>query len=289
MHYGRTITIFWDDGTPDGIITASLSNWNGECIKIPREDVSGADYDEMNGPGVYFLICTDTEDDQNAVYVGEAENLRTRLKQHIQDFKSGKEKYYWQNAVMFTGSELNKTLIRYLEHNLTMRAWAAKRYAVLTKNTFADSIVKRHEKAAMEEFMDNIQTLLAALNYRILEPLPKGKEEKATGDTRDADLFLKLGKAEGKGILTEDGQFLLLAGSHVNDVQIKSCPPGAVKRREAAVADGSVSPDWITTEDMMFKSTSAAASFLTGYAVSGPHSWKNEEGRSLFEMQKDGD
>lgn len=136
MAYGKTITIYLDEGTPDGIITASLSNWNGCCVKVPREDVAGADYEELDGPGVYFLVCTDTEDEQDAVYIGEAENLRKRLQQHILDFKNGKEKYFWQKAVMFTGSELNKTLIRYLEHNLTLRARSAKRYKVLTKNTY---------------------------------------------------------------------------------------------------------------------------------------------------------
>ena len=167
MVHGKTITIFLADGTADGIITAHLSNWNGECIKIPREDVSHSDFEELDGPGVYFLICTDTEDGQDAVYVGEAENLRKRLCQHILDHKNGKEKYYWQNAVMFTGSELNKTLIRYLEHHLTVRARSAKRYTILTKNTYGDSVIKRHEKEAMEEFIDNIQILLSALNYRI--------------------------------------------------------------------------------------------------------------------------
>lgn len=26
MTYGKTVTIYFDDGTPDGIVTASLSN-----------------------------------------------------------------------------------------------------------------------------------------------------------------------------------------------------------------------------------------------------------------------
>lgn len=156
MSHGKTITIYLEEGTPDGMVTASLSNWNGICVKAPREDIAHSDYEELDAPGVYFLVCTDTEDGQDAVYIGEAENLRKRLVQHILDHKSGKEKYYWQNAIVFAGSELNKTLIRYLEHNLTVKARAAKRYAVLTKNTYGDSVVKRHEKAAMAEFMDNI-------------------------------------------------------------------------------------------------------------------------------------
>lgn len=39
MH-GKTMEVFWFDGTGDGIITAELSNWNGEAIKIPRKDMT---------------------------------------------------------------------------------------------------------------------------------------------------------------------------------------------------------------------------------------------------------
>lgn len=136
MVYGKTV----NNGTPDGIISASLSNWNGVCIKAPRSEISRKDYEELDAPGVYFLVCTDTDDGQDAVYIGEAENVRSRLNIHIQDYSSGREIYYWQNAVVFTGSELNKTLIRYLEHNLTMKAKVAKRYTVLTKNTYSNIV-----------------------------------------------------------------------------------------------------------------------------------------------------
>lgn len=57
-----------------------------------------------------------------------------------------------------------------------MKAKAAKRYTVLTKNTYSQTVIKRHEKAAMDEFIDNIQILLSALNYRILNPLIQKKQ-----------------------------------------------------------------------------------------------------------------
>lgn len=281
MPYGKTITIYLEDGTPDGMVTASLSNWSGICVKAPREDIAHSDYEELDAPGIYFLICTDTEDEQDAVYIGEAENLRKRLVQHILDYKSGKEKYYWQKAVMFTGSELNKTLIRYLEHNLTQRARAAKRYAVLTKNTYSETVVKRHEKAAMDEFIDDIQILLSALNYRILDPLASVGEKSTVTDTGEEVFRFEYGEYYGRGYVAADGMFVLMAGAKINPDLKASCKDHT-RRERTAYADRI--KDGYTTEDIVFKGSSGAAGFVSGASISGPQSWKNSDGKRLKDI-----
>ena len=43
--------------------------------------------------------------------------------------------------------------------------------------------------------------------------------------------------------------------------------------------------DLVTTEDILFSSSSAAADFILGYSVSVPRSWKNEEGTTLKEIE----
>lgn len=283
MTYGKTVTIYFDDGTPDGIVTASLSNWNGIGLKVPRSEITREDYDELDAPGVYFLICTDTDDGQDAVYIGEAENVRNRLKMHVADFSSGKEKYYWQSAVVFTGSELNKTLIRYLEHNLTLKAKNAKRYRVLTKNTYSNTIIKRNKKAAMDEFMDNIQTLLSALNLRILDPLSKANTSKS--DSKEETLYFKARTYSGEGYFTSDDKFVLKKGAVVCPIETNSCQPSISKRRKNTV-DSGVIKDWITTEDIVFSSSSASAVFVAGYAINGPKNWKNKDGISVGDLRK---
>lgn len=62
-----------------------------------------------------FFFCKE-DDGTDSVYIGEAENLKDRLTQHIRDSQMEKEKYYWNTAVLFTGRDLNKALIRYLEN-----------------------------------------------------------------------------------------------------------------------------------------------------------------------------
>lgn len=298
MQYGRTVTIYFDNGTPDGIVTATLSNWSGVGLKVPRDEIQRKDYAELDAPGVYFLICTDTEDGKDAVYIGEAENLRKRLLQHFSEYKSGKEAFYWQCAVVFTGSDLNKALIRYLEHNLTVRARAADRYTVLTKNTYSDTVIKRQEKSAMTEFMDNITTLLSALNFRILDPkrlrAPNATSSETDTQEHQGDeavtedyglLHMDINGCHGEGYLTRDGGFILKAGATISSVQHSSCSDGIIRKRKSAIEAGKM-VDWVTIEDIEFTSTSYAAAFIAGSSQSGPKCWKNCEGVSLFELRK---
>ena len=82
---------------------------------------------------MYFLVCKDEENDEDSVYIGEAENVKDRLLQHLRDVATENEKYYWNPAVIFTGRDLNKALIRYLENRLVDLAQNSWRYEVLTK------------------------------------------------------------------------------------------------------------------------------------------------------------
>ena len=50
MGCGKTIELFWVNGTADGIITAELSNWNGKGTKLPRTEVSSCQRDDIREP-----------------------------------------------------------------------------------------------------------------------------------------------------------------------------------------------------------------------------------------------
>ena len=172
MAYGRAIELFLVNGTADSLITAELSNWNGKAIKIPRKGVALCDRDDIKGVGVYFLICQE-DDGTDSVYIGEAENVLDRLAQHLRDYQSGKEKYYWNTAVIFVGRDLNKALIRYLENRFVEIAKDCGRYAILTKNTYKNTVLKEAQIATMEEFIDNVKILINTLGYKVLVPVPK--------------------------------------------------------------------------------------------------------------------
>ena len=85
MAYGKTIELFLVNGTADSLIIAELSNWNGKAIKIPRIEVSTCYREDITQAGVYFLFCKE-DDGSDSVYIGEAENIKERLVQHLRDY-----------------------------------------------------------------------------------------------------------------------------------------------------------------------------------------------------------
>lgn len=207
MH-GKTIELFLVNGTAESIITAELSNWNGKAIKLPRTEVSDCSREDIAGVGVYFLLCQE-DDGTDSVYIGEAENVHERLLQHMRDYQSGKEKYYWNTVVIFVGRDLNKALIRYLENRLVETARISGRYQVLTKNTYKNTVLKESQISSMEEFIDNVKILLNALGYKVLVPAPA-----AADDT--TYLYCKGAGASAKGFVSAGG-FTVLSGSVISD------------------------------------------------------------------------
>ena len=280
MAYGKSIELFLVNGTADSLVTAELSNWNGKAIKIPRIEVTACKRDDITMPGVYFLFCKE-DDGSDSVYIGEAENVKDRLVRHLQEFKQGIETFEWNTAVIFIGRDLNKALIRYLENKLFEIVKECRRAKVLTKNTYKNTVLKESHTAAMNEFLENIKVLLNALGYKILEPYVD-KSVVASSDD-DSNLYLKNANVDAIGRVTTEG-FVVFKGAKVNDkTSVKSLSAGIVKLRDKLFTEGKV-VDLVTTEDLLFTSSSAAADFIFGYSVSGPMSWKNKDGLPLKDI-----
>lgn len=282
MIYGKTIELFLVNGTADSLIIAELSNWNGKAIKIPRIEVSSCDREDITQAGVYFLFCKE-DDGADSVYIGEAENVKERLLQHLRDYQSEKEKYYWNTAVIFIGRDLNKALIRYLENRFVRIAKDSKRYLVLTKNTYKNTVMKESQIAVMEEFVDNVKILINALGYKVLEPF--AQMDSSTIEVDDELLYITTsGSANATGKVTAEG-FVVFAGATINEkMSVKSLSAGMQKQRQK-LFDSSKIDNLMIKEDILFSSSSAAADFILGYSVSGPKMWKTKDGRTLKEIE----
>jgi hypothetical protein len=87
-----TIKLFLVHGDAKRLRTAELSNWTGKAIAGPRSELEGVlGRDEAVKSGVYFLSGTDSESGKSAVYVGEAESIRDRLRGHL-------DKDFWNHG-----------------------------------------------------------------------------------------------------------------------------------------------------------------------------------------------
>lgn len=274
LAYSKSINIFLPTGSSEGPIELEMLNWNGMVIKVPRKEVISYSDVELDKPGIYFLFCK-TDEDKEAVYVGEAENLLKRLKQHIADFNAEKEKYYWQVAVCVKGSDLNKALIRYLEDFYCRKIRQSSKYELLTKKTSSQIALKRAEQAAMEEFIDNINMLMGTIGYKAYED--------SAGHVSDRVYFYCKSKAgtDAKAYYSEAG-FVVCAGSRVAaNCTSKTFIESIYKEIFDELVTSGVIVDGIFAKEFTFTSPSAAADVVLQSYVSGNEYWNDASGKKL--------
>lgn len=298
MTHGRSIRIYLADGSAAGIRHAEVVNWTGQAIVCPRTRVAElAAWDESHRPGVYFLIGDDPNGSRPQVYVGEAEHVFERLKQHVKDEK----KDFFDQVLLLTSKDANltKAHVKYLESRLVELARQVDRVALLNANTPPRPSLPRADVAAMEEFLGPARLLMAALGFFGLQPLSKASPVGAQGPTPVADgpsgplstvtLHLSIPKrgVEAKGVATDEG-FVVLKGS-IGTKQLRSTlQKGWLTLREELIADGSIVVDGEAARferDVLFGSSSAAASIVAGGVWGGRTGWKTAEGATLADLE----
>lgn len=293
MARGKTIQLYLMDSVPKGRIKCTLANWTGIAYKIPRTELEKAkSIDYLKQSGVYFLFSTSDETQENIVYIGQAGTRKNGevILNRLQEHKRNPDKDYWTEAVAFTttNNTFGPTEISYLENQFTKLAIDSKRYIVKNSNEPSLGHVTEEKESELEEYIDYAKIVIGALGYRIFEPIIESPEIITTvlAPTPEPllSLILKQGKKEkiiAQGKQTNEG-FVIIKGSNIKSSTVKSVPTKALKDRERANLDD----NFVLLEDMLFNSPSSAASFVTGYVINGKDAWKDEQGRSLNEIEK---
>lgn len=175
-----TIRIFVQDGDPEGIRIADKMNWTGMGIAFPRNKLQEfKKLEKTSRPGVYVLVgySEDEENDLPTVYVGEAEDISTRLSNH----ESNKD--FWDRAIVFVSESdaLNKAHVKWLEHKLVERAFSIKMCRIENKTVPTAPTLSMHELADIQSFLDEMLSICPLLNLRVFEkskPVSINKKEK---------------------------------------------------------------------------------------------------------------
>ena len=275
---GRKITLFLIDGDPNGRIMCELSNWSGKAYKIPRNHIRVSDdRDDLNNTGIYMLFGKN-DDGNNLAYIGEAENIKQRLLQHLAS------KEFWNESIVFISKDnnLNKAHIKYLESRLYDLAKNADRYLLENSTKPTKSKISEPDQAEMEEFIDNLKLLVNTLGHKIFEPI-SGKSEDGAGD-----MVFQINK---KGLIatgkpTNEG-FVVFKGSEVS-LQIGAVNSSVISMREKYVIEGVIKEEngkAFFTKDVVFTSASLAANIVLGVSANGLIVWKCK-GKTLKELQQ---
>ncbi len=275
-----TIRIFLVHGDPKRLRTAELSNWTGKAVAGPRSEFEGViGREESGGSGVYFLTGNEPESGKLALYVGEAENIKDRIKAHL-------EKDFWNQIVYFISKDenLTKAHIRYLEGKLIEQARQANRALVMNGQS-SGAKLPESDREDMEIFLEKVNQLLPVLGVELLVPAAG----KAAANAEKEMLYCEIKGLKARGRLTPNG-FLVLKGSQAVLHERKSSQkyPWPLNMRQRLKDEGvlSVSEEHLVfTRDEEFSSPSAAAAVVHGGHANGLIAWKNDEGRTLKEIE----
>ena len=198
-----TIKIFLVHGDPKRLRTAELTNWTIKAVAGPRsefEEIIGRE--ESISSGVYFLTGNDPESGKPAVYIGEAENIKNRVKMHL-------ERDFWNQVVFFISKDenLTKAHIRYLEGELIAQARRAGR-ALVINNQNTSAKLPESDREDMKVFLEKIYQLLPVLGIELLVIATS----KAKTDAEKEMLYCEIKGLKARGHLSPNG-FLVLKGS----------------------------------------------------------------------------
>ena len=291
---GKSINLYLMDGSASGRIKCSLSNWTGTAYKIPRTELDKCkDRDDLKQSGVYFLFGTSDQTEESVVYIGQAgarkngEGILNRLQEH----KRNPDKEYWTEAIVFTTSNnsFGPTEISYLENRFCKLAMTAKRYVVKNGNDPTQGHITEEKESELEEFSDYAAIVMGVLGHRVFVPISSSADTFAVrnGSASEEPLFiLKTNKVYARGRRTSDG-FVVLNNSIVSPVPTKSCPD-TIKHLREKYAERIDSNNTLT-EDTLFSSPSAAAGFIVFASANGLIMWVNNEGKTLRDLENQGD
>ena len=275
-----TIKIFLVHGDPKRLRTAELSNWTGKAIAGPRSEFDSViAREESWNTGVYFLTGNEPETGNSIVYIGEAESIRDRLKNHL-------DKDYWNQVVFFISKDenLTKAHIRYLEGRLIELAKQAGR--VLIKNQQSSGArLPESDRADMEIFLEKVQQLLPVLGVEVIVPT----KVPAKGATKLDLLSCETKGLGATGYLTLNG-IVVLAGSQAVLEERPSSKkwPWAHNMRQNLIDEGALTAEvdhLVFRRDTEFSSPSAAAAVIHGGHTNGLLAWKNKDGKTLKELE----
>jgi len=270
----KTIKLFLLDGEADGIIRGDITNSDLISYRIPKNRLKECkDIEELQFAGVYILMGE--QDGKPFAYIGESENIYTRINDHA------REKDFWNECLIFVrmNNGFNKGNIRYLEDALYKNACEAGRYETKNSRNTSPSPLTEAEIEEMDETVSLIELITSVRGYKIFKKL------KSESEAHEEDLYYinSIG-LKAKGMLVDEG-FVVFAGSQSNP-QFKEASKernGLWKKWNELRENSIVNLENIFVKDTVFTSSSAAAAMVLGRDANGYDEWKDKAGTKLGE------
>jgi hypothetical protein len=277
-----TLKLFLVYGDPKRLRTAELSNWTGKAVAGPRSEFEKLlERNECESTGIYFLTGIDPSTNKKAIYIGEAENIRSRIKAHL-------TRDFWNQIVFFVSKDenLTKAHIKYLEGRLIELAKESGRSYVMNSQG-SGARLPESDREEMEIFLEKMQQMLPALDVDAFVP---AVTKHSADQAQKQILFCKIKNVIARGYQTPNG-FIVLEDSQAVLEERSSAQkwPSVLAQRNSLIEEKTLIPSeaaYTFVKDTEFSSPSAAAATIHGGSANGLVAWVNSQGKSLKEIEK---
>lgn len=279
----KTVQIHLPDGESRGIRIATITPRIVEALVFPRKcQKTALKREEAKRRAAFYFLFE--QNDQSAksmmVYVGETTNVPHRFGEH------NRKKDFWQTAFIFTSKSdaFTSNDVEYLQWLSITTAKDVNRYQLSQKDhkkPYVDPSME-HE---LRQVFENAALLLGTLGFPVFEPLVKDTERK------DTDVFHCQGRdATATGQLVEDG-FVVFKDSKGRKNAVRTAHPWIDTLRPPLIKQGILKAEgkhYIFTEDVLFKSPSAAGVVVLARNSDGWRDWKTHDRKTLHEVKRAG-
>lgn len=280
MPFSKTIQMFIFDGNPNGRIMCELSNWNGRVYKISRNELAQfSNRPDAENTGVYFLLGKD-ENNMDTIYVGEAEKMLTRLKQHLKD------QLYWSDCIVVVSKDnlLNKAHVKFLENKFFVLAKTAGRSVVINSTVPTCSSISEYDEAMLLEFISNAKLLVNTLGYKIFDTIEDSSVKKQNSQIL---FYIQAARgADAKGVIVADG-FAVLKDSAIATTTVPSMSDSLNRLRTELIEKGIIDSSFHFSKDHIFTSPSLAAAVVMGRNANGRTEWKTTDHKSIKDIEEE--
>lgn len=287
---GKKLTVYMIDGTDYGPRLAEIGNWVGKAIFSPRSSVNKIiNRSEFDNPGIY---CLKGDPSDNAfdekIYIGEAENIKARLKQHLSDPNKD-----FKEVIFFVSKDelLTKTQIRYLESRLVQQALEAKSAQVENGNSPSLPTLHEADISDMEYFLEQMKLILPVMGFKFLissTAKPASDKTEKSKNSIHETYYIKTRSFNAIMVETDQG-YIVLKGSEAKISLSNSCTETYRNMRRKLLETKILieqNGKLIFDEDAVFNSPSAASNMVLGRNSNGFTEWVNKNGLTFKDVQE---
>lgn len=278
MILAKTIEIYLPTGDATKVSQARITTEAIKIIYVTKSEIDNRKVD-LDTIGCYILVGVDTSGDR-MVYIGESENIYTRLQDHK------KKKDFWDGVytIQNLGGTFDKAHLTYLEQLMIQKAIETDRFKVENGNGGKFTSIPESKMNECLIYFETIKTLVKALGFYVF--VPEVEKEQLSEEVR---FYFKskdsLWDAQGVFI---DEKFIVLKGSIARAEPTKhKKESNELKFRDKLIDEGiidEVNGVLLFVKDYAFNSPSTAADIVSLGSNSGWKVWKTKDGKTLEEV-----